>query len=140
MLSPTKYSRMPSLQGQDLLRVRAMFFKCLDWSRLLDWDILSCRAYLLSSCLGSDASSACPCEAQQTPLISPSRTKTTDAFQQLDLMPFHHQWGEMNVRGPLAGKIQLFMRFSFNIRPDVICCQMWLPDSNQPLKTLSVIT
>lgn len=55
--------------------------------------ILSCRPCLLSSCLGSDASPVCPCEPQQTPAISPSRTETAGAFQQLDLMQFHHQRG-----------------------------------------------
>ncbi|KAK5864409.1 hypothetical protein PBY51_015654 [Eleginops maclovinus] len=67
--------------------------------------ILSCRPCLLSSCLGSDASPVCPCEAQQTPAISPSRTETAAAFQQLDLMRFHHQRGEPNVRGVSSGKI-----------------------------------
>lgn len=71
-----------------------VFQKCLPGlEQELGLGILGCRPCLLSSCLGSDASPVYPCEAQQTPPISPSRTETTGAFQQLDLMWFHHWWG-----------------------------------------------
>lgn len=45
VLFPTKCGEMPALQGQDLPRVRAMFFKCpwLGWSRLLDWALTVAR-------------------------------------------------------------------------------------------------
>lgn len=95
VLFPTKYAKIHLLQGRDPPGVRAMFSKCacLDLSEGLGLGIFSCRPCLLSSCLGSDASPVCPCEAQQTPPISPSTTETTGAFQQLDLMQFHHQRG-----------------------------------------------
>lgn len=84
-------------RGRDLRGVRAMFFKMclpgLERGAFRALGILGCRPCLLSSCLGSDASPVCPCEAQQTPPISPSRTETAGAFQQLDLMRFHHQRG-----------------------------------------------
>lgn len=39
------------------------------------------------------------CEAQQTPPISPRRSETAGAFQQLDLMRFHHQRGRRTSEG-----------------------------------------
>lgn len=80
--------------GHDPWRVGAMFFKCACLDQREDVGILPRRPCSLpSSCLGSDASSARPCEAQQTLPISPSRTETAGAFQELDLMRFHHQRG-----------------------------------------------
>lgn len=95
VLFPTKCTKIHLPWGCDPVKVRALFFQmCLPGpERELGLGILSCRPCLLSSCLGSDASPVYPCEAQQTPPISPSRTETTGAFQQLDLMWFHHWWG-----------------------------------------------
>lgn len=89
VLFPTKYATMRlTLIGSK----SSVFQMCLPGlEKGFELLILSWRPCLLSSCLGSDARPMCPCEAQQTPPISPSRTETAGAYQQLDLMRFHHQ-------------------------------------------------
>ena len=77
---------------------------CPDRSRSF-WIPGSCGPCLLSSCLGSDASPVCPCEAQQTQRLVPVEPRPPVHSSNLISCDFITSGGCTDVRGVSSGKL-----------------------------------